>query len=45
MSMAISRDDKMDFALCDIMVGFPISSQYIMLKLIVIDFMVTGVLN
>ena len=27
MSMAISWDDKMDFALCDIMVGFPISSD------------------
>ena len=27
MSMAISWDDKMDFALCDIMVGFQISSH------------------
>ena len=27
MSMAISWDDKMDFTLCDIMIGFPISSH------------------
>ena len=34
MSMAISWDNKMDFALCDIMVGFSISSHiYISLVL------------